>query len=816
MIKAENLPDLLTQQPFWLAANHRKIPVLVNSNIHITGDRKGYCQNWLSIRQLIEQNVHPWAVYLHNTDEPFITLDIDHGRDPATGEPADWIKPLFKQLGIHWNATIDRGETGRYPYIEVSSSGTGYHVLFKGTTDFGKRSWFATDQRGKDAPKLELIAHNNLITYTGNTLNCSGQLALPIEPLLDYLKTTYPKQHCVTTLPSLDTSSNDIPKWRQNNDKELTADQIADMLDRLDPDCDHDEWKQIGMAIHDWNSGQIGKDLWTQWSQGGDKFSNDAKKAIDSSWKGFRSGKGIGAGTLVKKAMDNGFLFPKQKTTTDKLVPQCEKKQESSTKKGKDNSDIVKPEKSEQQNNQEEGRQPPALATVTSISNEAERKRLIDDEIKRLIDRYNQQYVHVMLESKNAIMRRRESLEYPKQNEWIPMPIPEFKAMLSHERPIIVGYKTLKDGREEAIYKPPADVWLKHPDSAFCNGTTFWPQTIPYHNGRLNLFCGYAVDPIECPANDPDVQLWKNHLVNIVCQNDSTTARYVLNWLAHLFQFPHIKPKTGLILKGEQGTGKGTLITPILDILGVHGAHLFRPGSVSGRFNSILENKLLIFADEAVFNERKDCNVLKGLVSETSMETERKGLEAISQRNFSRVAMASDDEHPVRISASERRYLMLKLSDEQIQNSDYFARFQQARNNGLAGKLLYRLLKIDLDHFIPMDVPKTSYLMEEKIHHLKPAQLFIYEVLMSGGFSGGCWPARIDFSEIQGHFRNWLETNRVTCQGNLAMKLGRLMSAIGATISKSDLSRSYELNNLQYSRSEFDRVILAGSKSDWG
>ncbi len=92
---------------------------------------------------------------------------------------------------------------------------------------------------------------------------------------------------------------------------ELTPAQVADMLDYLNPDCDHDEWKTIGMAVHAWNSGHIGKDLWQQWSMGGEKFNSNAKKAIDSSWKGFCTGRGIGIGTLVKTAMDAGYRFSK-------------------------------------------------------------------------------------------------------------------------------------------------------------------------------------------------------------------------------------------------------------------------------------------------------------------------------------------------------------------------------------------------------------------------------------------------------------------------------------------------------------------------
>jgi DNA polymerase III delta prime subunit len=78
-------------------------------------------------------------------------------------------------------------------------------------------------------------------------------------------------------------------------------------LHHISPDCDYDQWIEIGQALHT-EFGEQGLFMWDSWSQGGTKY--EGTKDIEVHWKSFHHGKGVGIGTLFKHAKDNGWELP--------------------------------------------------------------------------------------------------------------------------------------------------------------------------------------------------------------------------------------------------------------------------------------------------------------------------------------------------------------------------------------------------------------------------------------------------------------------------------------------------------------------------
>ena len=65
---------------------------------------------------------------------------------------------------------------------------------------------------------------------------------------------------------------------------DVSEQEIADMLSVIDPDCDHEKWVKIGMAIHDATNG-TGLDLWNEWSSRGEKYPTFGQ--IEKRWHSF-------------------------------------------------------------------------------------------------------------------------------------------------------------------------------------------------------------------------------------------------------------------------------------------------------------------------------------------------------------------------------------------------------------------------------------------------------------------------------------------------------------------------------------------------
>lgn len=90
-------------------------------------------------------------------------------------------------------------------------------------------------------------------------------------------------------------------------DGEISEDQIMDMLSVIDPDCDHETWVKIGMAIHH-ATGGAGFNIWDEWSAKGAKYPKS--EILFNRWHSFgKSANPATAGTLIHFAKENGYQF---------------------------------------------------------------------------------------------------------------------------------------------------------------------------------------------------------------------------------------------------------------------------------------------------------------------------------------------------------------------------------------------------------------------------------------------------------------------------------------------------------------------------
>lgn len=94
-------------------------------------------------------------------------------------------------------------------------------------------------------------------------------------------------------------------------------DRAVKALHHISPDCDYDQWIELGQALHT-EFGEAGLGPWMQWSMAGQKFAGT--KDIEVHWKSFHQGKGVGLGTLYKHAKDCGWEAPTKQTERKSAV----------------------------------------------------------------------------------------------------------------------------------------------------------------------------------------------------------------------------------------------------------------------------------------------------------------------------------------------------------------------------------------------------------------------------------------------------------------------------------------------------------------
>lgn len=431
----------------------------------------------------------------------------------------------------------------------------------------------------------------------------------------------------------------------------------------------------------------------------------------------------------------------------------------------------------------------------------------IQDRINKRINHINKTFTHVVNNGKNYVVRvGNNSLNQPYLEFFT---VREFKDMLSHENDVLIGYTKAMDEKT----KPVADVWLKSQKANLCTtGITFYPTDERYHNGKLNSYFGLGAKP--SPYEFADIGAYLLHLDLIICSGDKACYEYLLNWLAHLVQKPMEKPEVAIVLKAGQGTGKGTFVDPIGKIIGAHFVHLTEQSQVVGRFNSLLENKVLIFADEFFAGSKKHTDQLKGMITEKTAKIERKGIDSIMVPSFSRLIMASNHENIVSIEKDERRYLYLEVSEERKQDHQYFEALRKVIDKPeFTGKLLKFLLERDISSFNPRKVPQTKALGEQKLDNLDPLERWMYSCLRSGQLTGGQWPARELSASLTSSAELWLESKKLEVWGDVSRKLGHLLKKLQFKKVKQRISGKpewmWEIPPLDEARSNFSLYLNA-------
>lgn len=236
---------------------------------------------------------HYWGVVMqHPTSDAFgsaylTVLDVDMKRSDSP--PDIRIGRLAKWSNEHNHLT------------ERSHSKKGRHVIFLANPDTTLPKKVKLENR----QEIEIFGHDSsagksvmltddMLTrdqLNPNTVNVRQVLEEIGVDLSEPAEQT--KQAPIEFRP-INTLSDDMAK-------------TEDALSYIDPDLDYNDWISIGQALHD-AYGNAGLSIWQAWSQSGTKYQGD--KDIETHWKSFHQGKGVGLGSLFHMAKEAGWAPP--------------------------------------------------------------------------------------------------------------------------------------------------------------------------------------------------------------------------------------------------------------------------------------------------------------------------------------------------------------------------------------------------------------------------------------------------------------------------------------------------------------------------
>jgi rubrerythrin len=272
-----------------------------------------------------------------------------------------------------------------------------------------------------------------------------------------------------------------------------------------------------------------------------------------------------------------------------------------------------------------------------------------------------------------------------------------------------------------------------------------------------------------------------SNLCNEYNRADKPMTDYLMNYIAHIFQYPNKRTEKIIVLKGWTGTGKDTLYRTLQRLAGVKYIGITEDcDTLFGQFNNLLDSKLAIFlnemegADGIKYQER-----LKALASNISNKVNNKHDKVMEQNNYVRPFVFSNSDNCVNIQHHDRRMVVIKTGFELVSNikagkkKDRILKFWKTYYSNLENKdwvasLYHNLMERDLSDFNPKTPPETEdkKIMMEK--NISPIYTFLKDIIDNKKFSNfytktvkGEKLHLIKFKDLKDKFTNYLTENDI-------------------------------------------------------
>ena len=214
-----------------------------------------------------------------------------------------------------------------------------------------------------------------------------------------------------------------------------------------------------------------------------------------------------------------------------------------------------------------------------------------------------------------------------------------------------------------------------------------------------NLFNGYSqnVTTAYDPSQRDELTKHFRSLVRHMSGDDDACEEYATKWLADILQNPAVKTGTMWCITGSQGTGKGTLLEAMRQVLGKE--LVMETTSADQLFGTYAEGcvgKLLVNANEIQLSKTKEYeHALKSATTDKELTVNPKGIRAYTVNSYARFLMTTNkpDPIPVDVASGDRRVFLTRCSDATLAwNKQYWCDVYETFRNPQAIAATYDYL----------------------------------------------------------------------------------------------------------------------------
>lgn len=387
-------------------------------------------------------------------------------------------------------------------------------------------------------------------------------------------------------------------------------------------------------------------------------------------------------------------------------------------------------------------------------------------EYDKLIDELNKEWGIAVVGGKIRIIGKMLNAD-PKQDITM-LGLDDFKNLTMNKKTVVAG----PNGQTKAVAK--TAIWLADERrKEYTGGVQFRPdrdmEFITPNGLAYNLWRGWTAQP--APGSWAKL---KTHILEVLCNGNETHYEWIMDWLADLYQDPANPKGCAIVMKGVEGSGKGTLVEAIGKTMGRHYKHLTQEEHLTGRFSGHLQDALVIFADEVVYGgSKKHAGTLKALVSERNLTVERKGIDAYQYYNCAHLFIASNEDWFIPAGPESRRWMVIEASRAKANNERWFKAIHDELNNGGYEAMMYELLHREIKNNLKL-APETDILVDQRMRyaasHRDSLVGWLSDCLETGTLGIMChesanietaWPTLADRMELFNSYLDWCNMRRL-------------------------------------------------------
>jgi Family of unknown function (DUF5906)/Primase C terminal 1 (PriCT-1) len=368
------------------------------------------------------------------------------------------------------------------------------------------------------------------------------------------------------------------------------------------------------------------------------------------------------------------------------------------------------------------------------------------------------------------------------------------------------------------VSRPLGDYWLNHPGRRKYTRVVFDPEA-NHAPDVLNLWKGLAVKP-----EKGSWSALRDHIHHVIAGGRQDVFEYFIGWMARAVQKPGRPGEVGLVMKGAQGAGKGILARSLGHVFGQHFVHVARSHHLTGHFNAHLQDAVLVFADEAVWGGDKTAEgALKALITEPTLQIERKGRDTFNVKNVIHLMVASNNEWAVPAGLDDRRFCIVEVLGTKVGDHKYFRAIREEMNRGGYAAMLFDLMAYDLKTFDHRKPPQTDAALQQKLLGMSPTQRWWFEKLKDGRLlpADKGWEATVPRTALHENYVNALDTvgiQRKSLETELGIQLRNLLGDLPMRETRRQANggrqRCWIFPPLTECREQFERLVK--KKITWG